>query len=175
MPTQTKIGRIFVDGGSVYIVHKIKVEQTKDKTEKIIYYRPYYKSISNNTLECSIPESSIELSNLKEPHTKPEINEFLEYLASKTVKKEDVDLENPQTVLNLNDIYKLAYVIKYFWKEYNTEGATLTKTKYNLLNKAIDAITEEVALVLGVTLERAKELITKELNKFSKNKSWKLN
>jgi RNA polymerase-interacting CarD/CdnL/TRCF family regulator len=174
MPNKTKIGKILVDGGSVYIVHKIKLEVVREKPEKVIYYRPLYKSISNNTLECSIPESNLEISNLKDPHTKAEIKDLMDYLSAKSFKKEDVDLENTTSVLSLNDIYKIAYLIKHFWKEYNTEGVTLTKTKYNLLNHAIDAITEEISHVMGTTLEKGKQAIIKELNKYSKNRSYKV-
>ncbi len=169
---QTKVGSILIEGGIVYKVYKVKPEIINGKSEKILYYRPYYKNINNNTLDCSIPESSLAFSNLRQPHTKEEIDKFFKHLSSEMNERKDLDIEDAATILKLNDIYDIAFVIKFYWKESIKDGVTFTKTKSDLLKRAVSTIIEEVAFVMGTSMETAGDKITKHLNSYAKNKGW---
>jgi RNA polymerase-interacting CarD/CdnL/TRCF family regulator len=165
-PTNTtKVGTKLVDGGVVYEVYKILDEKLQDKEERIIHYRPYYKNINNTTLVCSVPESSLPNTALRPPVSKKDIDELFFYLSAKLKQNKELIIDDAESILYMNNIRDIAYVIKKFWKESVKKEVDFKKSKKDLLEKAILMITEEVALVTGTSLDTARKRITSALNK----------
>jgi RNA polymerase-interacting CarD/CdnL/TRCF family regulator len=67
-------------------------------------------------------------------------------------------------MLSLNDIRKVAFVIKKYWKEQRKKRLEFTKVKRDLLEKAIDLISEEIAFVTQTSLVNTKLKIARVLN-----------
>ncbi|KKQ98771.1 MAG: hypothetical protein UT24_C0001G0052 [Candidatus Woesebacteria bacterium GW2011_GWB1_39_12] len=163
---KTEIGTKLIEKGVVYEVFKILKQklQDQDKEERIIHYKPYFKNVYNNTLICSIPESSILSCNLRTPASKEEIRELFFYLSVKSKKNKELDIDDASAILSLNNIRETAYVIRKYWKESLKKGIDFKKSKKDLLKKAIDMIIEEVALVTKTSPDGAREKITSALN-----------
>lgn len=158
-----KIGSKIVERGIVYKVFKIEIEKTDGKIDRIIYYRPYYTDYINSTLVCSIPESSLGES-IRGPISKKEMNELLQGLSKRSRKRRALDVIKAKKILNSNDIHKTAKILKRYWREKKREGGSFTRTKKEILNIAIDRIIEEIAVVKGISLDKAKKEITIALN-----------
>ena len=164
-PTNTtKVGTKLIDGGVVYEVYKILSEKLQDKEERIIHYRPYYKNVTNNTLQCSVPESKLLVTALRSPVSKHDIDELFFYLSAKLKQNRELEIDDAAAILSMNNIREIAFVIKKYWKESIKNGIDFKKSKKDLLEKAIDMITEEVALVTDLSLDNAREKITSALN-----------
>ncbi len=154
-----KIGSKLIERGIVYKVYKIEIEKTNGKVERIIHYRPYYTDYINSTIVCSIPESSLD-ENIRGPISKKEMNQLLRGLSKKSRKRSTLDVIKAKKVLNSNDIHKTARILKKYWRERKREGASFTRTKKDILETAISRIIEEIALVKGISLDKAKEKVT---------------
>jgi RNA polymerase-interacting CarD/CdnL/TRCF family regulator len=158
-----KVGSKLIEKGVVYRVYKIEIEKTNGKVERVIHYRPYYTDYVNSTLVCSIPESSLD-ENIRRPVSKKEINELLRDLSKKSRKRNSLDAVKAKKILNSNDIHKTAKVLKKYWREKKRNGASFTGTKRGILEIAINRIIEEIAIVKGTSLDKAKKEITSALN-----------
>lgn len=166
-----KVGSALIEGGVVYKVIKIMKDGSQNNSDRIIYYKPFYKNVSNSTLECSIPESSLKLSNFRDPSSKEEILALFSNLKLNRHDESDLDIENAAEMLKLNDIRQIAFVIKSFWKDSLNDGLGFTKTKSDLLKKAVSTIVEEIAYVMELSLDEAKNRISKTISKSSKGLS----
>ena len=167
----TKVGNILIENGNVYKVYKITVEEISSKSERILYYRPLSKKSGIESLECSIPENSLLVSNMRMLSSKAEIDNFFKTLSSNDfLSTEEIDTDNAIKLLALNNIQKTALVIKYYWKEIVKSNAVTTKTMRDVFEKSINSILDEVSLVTGETPEKTRVKIEKQLNKFFKIK-----
>ena len=159
-----KIGSKIIEGGKVYRVFEIEEKKVNGKIEIIIHYQPHYTDISNKTLVCSIPESSLKKINVRRPVSKKEMNELLGGLSKRSKKRNALEIVKAKSILSLNDIYKTVIVIKRYWREKKKEGDSFSKSKKDILDMAINKTVEEVALVTGISLSKAKDKIIIALN-----------
>lgn len=161
-----RIGNKLVEAGRVYKVFKISFENSNGRKERTIHYKPHYQGINTESLVCSIPECNLEHTDIRTPIKKAEMSQLLEYLSKKSNRKWEVDVVNAKTTLNLNDVHETARVAKVFWREKMKKNVNFTKTKKDVLEAAIDQMVEEVALVIGISVNTAKEKITVALEKY---------
>ncbi len=159
-----KIGSKIIEGGKVYRVFEIEEKKVNGKIEIIIHYQPHYTDVSNKTLVCSIPESSLKKINVRRPVSKKEMNELLGNLSKRSKKRNALEIVKAKSILSLNDIYKTVIVIKRYWREKKKEGDSFSKSKKDILDMAINKTVEEVALVTGISLSKAKDKIIIALN-----------
>ena len=162
--TKIKVGSKLVDGGTVYLVTKIAIEKVLDKSEKVLYYKPFYKNVNNAGLYCSIPERNLSVANIRMPLTKEEIDELFSVLATGVKEKTELEVDEALNILSLNKTLEIAYVIKKYSKEKAKKGTDFGKTKNDLLEKAFALITEEVALVTKTSPEDAKNKLSSAMN-----------
>jgi RNA polymerase-interacting CarD/CdnL/TRCF family regulator len=161
-----RIGNKLIEGGKVYKIFKISFEDSNGKRERTIHYRPHYQGTNTDTLVCSIPECNMEHTDIRIPIKKSEMGQLLKYLSKRSNKKWEVDVVNAKTILNLNDVHETARVAKVFWREKMKKDVNFTKTKKDVLESAIDRMVEEVALVIGISVNTAKEKITIALQRY---------
>ncbi|KKR30148.1 MAG: hypothetical protein UT61_C0012G0018 [Candidatus Woesebacteria bacterium GW2011_GWA1_39_8] len=154
-----KVGDKFIERGKVYRIFKIEKATYEGKTERLIHYCPHYKNSLNKTLVCSIPESSLIISNIRTPIPKKEITELLGRLAKRSKKKKVYDVDEAKLTLNLNDIYKTADVLRKYWRKKNKDIESFTKVQKDVLEMAMNRLVEEVALVKGLSLTDAEDKI----------------
>lgn len=112
-----KVGDKLVERGKVYRIFKVEKKKTNGEIERVIHYCPYYKNSMNKTLICSIPESSLINSSIREPVSKKEIKELILNLSKKTRKASDLNTDQAKATLNLNDIHKTANILRRYWRE----------------------------------------------------------
>jgi len=158
-----KVGSKLIEGGRVYNVYKIKKEKVLEKTQRIIHYRPFYMNCRNDDIDCSIPESNLDQTDMREPVTKKEIRKILRSLSVKSGERKRINPPEAKTSLYLNDIHKTFDVIKSYWGEKKQNGSEFTKVKKDILGSGTDRAVEEVAYIIGISLDNAKQKIIKAL------------
>lgn len=159
MDGKLKIGDKLVEGGKVYEVFEISKGKIGDNIERIIHYRPSFGNPINDSLVCSIPECNIEHPNKRYTMSKKEVNEILQYLAQKTKRFIELDIQEAKDTLLLNDLSKTARVLKKCYKEKEVKGVDFAKSKKDILSRAKDGIVEEIAIVHKVSLKYAEEKV----------------
>lgn len=159
-----KVGSKIIERGKVFRVFKITMTRYNGKQERVIHYRHHFDDSVDSSLVFSIPESSIEYPDIRKPVSKNEIVEVLQFLSKRTRNEDKLDIADAKMVLNLNDIYKTAEIIKKYHKEKNGSEEDFSKVKRDLLNTAIEIIIEEIALVHKVSLNSAKQQVSLALN-----------
>ncbi len=85
-------------------------------------------------------------------------------LSKRSKKRNALEIVKAKSILSLNDIYKTVIVIKRYWREKKKEGDSFSKSKKDILDMAINKTVEEVALVTGISLSKAKDKIIIALN-----------
>lgn len=162
-----KVGSILVENGVVHRVHKVVVEKNGSTEEKIIHYKPFYRTASNDTVVCSIPESSLKESNIRLISTKDEIKDLYKLLSDSETNGNGLDFDNALKLLTSNDIKQTVKAIKYLWNENNVKPTSPTKTATDLVEKSINLLTEEVSYISGNSTEIIKKKIKLHLTKYS--------
>jgi RNA polymerase-interacting CarD/CdnL/TRCF family regulator len=161
-----KVGDKIVNFGQVFRIFKSKKKKiSKDKEEKIIFFRPYFKNRKNRTLICSIPVNNLDKTNIRRPISKKELRLLLKKLSRKSGVKEPINLAQARGVLGLNDIYKTAQVLKSLWVEKNDESANFSESRKNLFKLLMKQLVEEVAFVGRISLIQARKKIKVALEK----------
>ena len=151
-----KVGDKIVHSGQVYRIFKIKKQKrTKDKEEKIIFFRPHLKTRKNRTLICSIPINNIDKTDIRRPISKKELRALLKKLSKKSDIKKPINLIQARGVLGLNDIYETAQVLKSLWIEKNDESVNFSESRKNVFTLLMKQLVEEVAFVSGISLVKA--------------------
>lgn len=166
-----KVGDKIIDFGQVCRIFKIKKEKnTKGKNEKVIFFRPYFKTRQNRSLVCSIPLNNIEKAKIRRPISKKELRQLLKEFS----KNPDADVKTPinisraREMLNLNDPHKIVRILKSLWLEKNDKSTSFTKTREKVFRLAIKRLVEEVAFVNGVSIGKAKRQMKEHLEKGTK-------
>lgn len=153
-----KVGDKIVDFGQVYRIFKIKKQKdAKGKEEKVIFFKPYFKTKEDRTLICSIPANNIEQAHIRRPISKKELRELLGELSQKTNIENPINISGAREILNLNDPHKTARVLKSLWIEKNDKS--LTKTRESVFRLSMKRLVEEVAFINGVSIEKARKQI----------------
>ena len=82
-----KVRDKIVHFGRLYRIFKIKKKKAKDKEEKIILFRPYFKNPRNRAVIRSIPINNIGQTDIRRPISKKELRQLLEELSKKSNRK----------------------------------------------------------------------------------------
>lgn len=158
-PRKLKVGNKIVEGGRVFRIFKI----TPKDDDRILHYRPFYVRGITATIECSIPESMLEEGNIRGPISRDDVGDLMEVFAKKTKLIQPLDTVKEKSKLLSNDIFSSANILKKYWRA-NMEDENLNKSKRDVLALAYDKVVEEIALIKGVSLDRAKESIDEALS-----------
>lgn len=79
---QFKVGDKILDFGQVCQIFKIKRKKdSENKDDRIIFYRPYFKTKKNKGTVCSIPAANVDKANIRKPISKKQLKEILNTLA----------------------------------------------------------------------------------------------
>lgn len=154
-----KIGDKIVRFGQVYRIFKIKNTKSKDRGEKVILFRPYFKTKENRSLIYSIPIDSIDKTNIRKPISKKELRQLLKELSKRPDVKTPIDISKTKERLTLNDPYENVQILKRLRGEKNDESTNFTKSRHDVFKLAIGRLVEEVAFVSGVSLIKARKKI----------------
>jgi RNA polymerase-interacting CarD/CdnL/TRCF family regulator len=163
-----KVGDKIVHFGQIYRIFRAKRKKgIKEEQLRILKFRPYFKNKKNKSLVFSIPEKSLEKTNIRKPLSKKEINKLLKKLTVQFKSKDIPDAGKLREKLVLNDPAKLVRVLRQLWRDKKNEETNFTKSKENVFKLALKKLSQEVALVKNIKLDKAKEKIQKQLKKSS--------
>ena len=161
-----KIGDKIVRSGKIYRIFKIKNQKrTKDKKEKIIFFRPYLKVRKNRTLTCSIPVNSIDKTNTRRPISKKELRLLLKKLSMRSDIKKPINLVQAKGALGLNDIDETVQVLKSLWVEKKEKLTNFSESRKNVFKLLMKQIGDEVVFVSGISFVDARKKIKNALEK----------
>jgi RNA polymerase-interacting CarD/CdnL/TRCF family regulator len=161
-----KVGDKIVDFSQVFRIFKTKRRKKPNgEKEKVIFFRPYFKTPKNQTLVCSIPVKNIKKTKIRRPISKKKLKELLKSLSQKSDIDIPINISRAKDMLNSNDPEKIAWVLKGLWLEKNDESTNFTKNREKVFKIAIKELVEEIAFVSGTSTRKAKKRIKKYLKK----------
>lgn len=162
-----KVGDKLVGIGRVFKVFKIADSKTYDgKVEKHIFFKPIYDTPDNRTVTCCIPFKNIVQANIRRPIDKKAMSLVIKGL-SEPSKKGDIiaDAIEAKEILKKNDPRESAKVLKSVWLQLNSDDIMSTRSRKDLFDLAINNLSQEVALVYDIPLEKASEKLQRALKK----------
>lgn len=154
-----KVGDKIVRFGQLFRVFKIKKQKNKNKEEKIILFKPYFKTKENKFLVCSIPAASIDKTNIRKPISKKKLRGLLKELSKRSDVKTPIDISKAKQKLTLNNPKINVQILKRLWKEKSDESTNFSKSKHDIFKLAVGRLVEEVAFVGGISLIKARKKI----------------
>lgn len=165
--TPIKVGDELVEYGKVYKVFAIKDKVMYDgKTEKHVFFKPLYQTSDNRTLTCAIPLKNIPHANIRRPLCRKTMNELLTVLADEiAVGTAILDATEAKEVLKLNNPFESARVLRSIFNELNDLSLNATKSRKDVFELSIKTLSQEVAFVFGLTLEKAEQKLERALKK----------
>lgn len=147
-----KVGDILVDSDQIYKIYEIK--------SGLVHYRPIARSDRHESLTCTIPEENIFKAGMRRPLTADQIDEFLSQLKKEDTTDKLIDYKLVKETLFLNDPTKTAPLLRLLWNN-KGKGDVYSRTDEDMLSAIMKHLIEEVALVLKITPEKAKQKIEK--------------
>lgn len=160
-----KIGAKIIEDGKVYRIFKIEKRQFQGETENFIFYKPYFNYNDGDTVICSIPSSSINKTSIRPPASIDDIKDLIKSLGIRTEKTDEFDSNDAKDMLKENRLKRTALVAKKYWLKKHSEIDKLSFSQRRIMQNAIESLTEEIALVNNLSLEKAETLITSKLAK----------
>jgi len=156
-----KVGDKIVRFGKVFEIFKTSKEENIDtgEVEEMIHFKPAYETNANQTLICCIAVSNLDLTNIRRPLTEAEVDKLLDYLKSKIEMKSRFNTRSAKETIKSNEPEKIALILKKLAIVRRDPDTNFTYTKKRLFRRALKRLQEEVALVKGLSLEEAQELI----------------
>jgi RNA polymerase-interacting CarD/CdnL/TRCF family regulator len=158
-----KVGEKIIDFGQACEIFAVK---SKDK-EAVIHFRPFFKSRARRHASYSIPVKNITKTNLRRPITKRQLRKLFRILAKKPKVTSRFNIARGKKLVNLNNPFKTAKVVKRLWLDKQSEKVNFTKTRKDLFRLAMKRLVEEVALVSDTDIDEAKEKIEETLKKIA--------
>jgi len=129
--------------------------------DKIVHFGQIYRIFRAKR------KKGIKKTNIRKPLSKKEINKLLKKLTVQFKSKDIPDAGKLREKLVLNDPAKLVRVLRQLWRDKKNEETNFTKSKENVFKLALKKLSQEVALVKNIKLDKAKEKIQKQLKKSS--------
>lgn len=162
---QYQIGDVLFDFGMAYKITDVyKETNNAGQVEDYIRYIPLFKKTGGG-LSYTTPVSLLNKTKKRAPVEKVVIDQLMAILSGKMKWKEFVDAEDAKKVLNTNEPLLVADLVKLLWVEQELPERDLPYSKKELLEQALEQLSEEVAVVMGVDLEKAREMLIAELKK----------
>jgi RNA polymerase-interacting CarD/CdnL/TRCF family regulator len=156
-----KRGDKVVKYGKTYRIVKVK--------KGVIVYKPYFKEGGNNSLVSSIPLKSIKDNYIRKLVSKYRLREFIKKILYKRGRIEQVNITEIKASLGENDMSKTLTAVKKMWLEQKDKSRIMAKSRKDVYKQARRQATEEIALVRGVSLEEAKLMLDRALNRGFEN------
>lgn len=165
MKKKLRVGNKLIESGMVYRIFKIEEIEFNGKSDRIIHYKPLFNNSFNDSLVCSVPESNLEESNVRLPIPKDEMIVVIKNLSRKRKRRDLLDINEAKDILKLNDIYKTADLLNRYWKEMQKFSENFTKKQRDVIDMAIERLTQQVAIVYHVSLTSAEKKLISALEK----------
>lgn len=150
-------GDKIVEFGRVYRIFQIK--------EKMIYFRPFFATRRDNSLTCSVPIEKIAQNNIRKPIGQKGFKKVMEILKTEVKHELPMDMAEAKETLKINKASVLAENMRQLWQEKNCKENNFTKIKSDLLEVMTASLTEELAIVKNVSLQKAGVLINRALQR----------
>jgi RNA polymerase-interacting CarD/CdnL/TRCF family regulator len=162
-----KVGDKIVRFGRVYEIFKVTEEPVLEGegTEEIIHFRPVYETVANKSLICSIPAENVEKTNMRQPLSKEEVEELIDFLRETIEMKKRFNTRQAKELLKSNDPDKIAMILKKLAIVKHDPDTNFTYTKKRIFRKAIKRLQEEIALVKDMDLDETEKMLTEILDK----------
>lgn len=154
-----EVGDKIVEVGQVFKIFKIKkVKNSNGELEKVIFFRPYYKTKQGNNLVCSIPVKNIKKADIRRPISREEFRQLINKLKKKWKVEEFPAINKPKELLKLSHPSDTVRLLKTLWKE-KAQSENFSKSKRDIFNLAMERLVQEFALVSKVSLKEARKRI----------------
>lgn len=164
-----EVGDKIVDAGRVYRIFKIESKKgAKGKKEKVIHFKPYYKTKQDRNLVCSIPVKNISLTHIRKPISKNRMRKLLKKLSKKENKKKITNTTLAKEKLRLNKPETILQILKRLWLDKQDKSTSFSSNKKNLLKLSMKRLVEEAAFVLNIPLPQARKRIKRILRRENK-------
>lgn len=161
---ELKKGDVIVRFGVVHKIFKAEKHKKDDgEQDVIIHFKPMFTNRRNDTLRLSIPLSTIDLTTIRLPVTKTAMNEELKFLRQEEYEKAPFNRIKVKRIVSANELHELARVLKTLWEEKRDEDKNFTISKRNTYQMVFNRFQQEVAHVLGMSLEKAEKKIESAL------------
>lgn len=163
--SQITVGDALVRFSNIYEVFDIQEKKRQNDVKRIIFYKQVYSPKKSNTPICSIPEDSLDKTNIRKPLKEKEIDQLLKDLSDPKVEQISFKKNTASKRLNDNVADEIVTVIKNLWADMQGDAKTITMNKKSTFASARDRLAQEVAYVKSLSLEEAEELIEDQLAK----------
>ncbi|MFC1649769.1 hypothetical protein ACFL2C_03615 [Patescibacteria group bacterium] len=163
-----KVGDKIVDYGHIYRIFEITKDDKNGDSDRILHFRPFFSVDITKDVVCSIPESSITDTTIRLPVKPKDIRGMITRLTVKPRYTEVPDAQDIKDLLNENDPEKVVDIIRILSAEKKKELG-FTKSKSDILQLSKSHLVQEVALVLGIPLEKAERKVELALERPYKN------
>ncbi len=160
-----RVGSKLVEMGCVYRVFKIEKRRDNGASQRIIFYEQFFPKPESMMVKCSIPEYSFEEANIRQPIQKKEVRTVLRNLSAKDTNEDGLDDVKAKEDVKLNDIHITTGVAKMYWSAQKASEDDFPKKKRDILDCAICRMEEEIAVVLKISPNTARERITRALQR----------
>ena len=148
-----KKGEKFIEFGNVYVVTKMEIRDYDGEKKRVICYEHYFKSdLNGDNIICSIPEDSLNITNIRKPISKDDLKEIIKIFSSKS-RQRKIRIETVKDILINNDPFETAKAIKRL--DWESKRDSISISKNMLLKKLKITLSKEIALVMGKTPEKA--------------------
>lgn len=159
-----KLGDKIIDFGTVYKIFKINKKKDKDgKTQKVMYFKPYFKNRLNKSIICSIPVKNVERNDIRKPISKKLLNKLYKKLKKKIKVNSFPNISNIKSMFNSNNPHKMVRVLKILSEEKKEREKGLSRSKKEIYDKVLKSLAQEFAFVGKASLEKTEEKIKKAL------------
>lgn len=163
--SKISVGDPLVRFSTIYEVFEIKEKKLQDAVRRIVFYKQVYALRQNDTLVCSIPEDSLDKTNIRQPLPESEIDQLLNDLSNPEVEQISFKRNSAAKRLNDNVAQEIVRVIKNLWVDMQNEGRNFSMSKKSTFVAARKRLAQEVAYVKSLSIEEAEELIEDKLTK----------
>jgi RNA polymerase-interacting CarD/CdnL/TRCF family regulator len=161
-----KVGDKIVELGQVFAIFKIKkIRNGNGELERVIFFKPYFKTKIATNLTCSIPENSIKETGIRRPISPKELGRLIKKLGKKGDIEKAIVINEAKNLLKLNQPSETVELLRMLWLEKNQKPESFSKSKKDIFNLALTRLIEEFALVGRTSLEKAKKEINLALQK----------
>jgi len=125
--------------------------------EETVFLKPHFGAANNRGgLNYSLPLKNMAMIKLRRAASKEKLDRLLK------AELNLIDNEGGMLSLNLkdplenNDVAETIKVVKMLWREKKANSGSLPSGRLSIYQEALEQLTEEMAAVRGLTLEKAK-------------------
>lgn len=146
-----------------------KVVDIKDNLKDVscIFYEPVFKDNRNRSTIWSTPIKSLDEINYRLPTPKDKLKKLVKNLKE---YPEDTTYLSANQILEFikeNNIEQIANIIKMLHFEKSNPDKVMALTKKDYLQKSLEILTAEIAVVYEISLKEAEELIFSKLSQMT--------